>query len=234
MTDIQQGVLWSETEYLPTVADRCLAHFATRFLEGAKACGDDMLPRALDEAAFACVLLCEAYQAHVTVDHTPLLQACCQALMPRPFARLDMLPFSLCLALLRPRADITEMLTRHFANGQSSTRFYAMELGWLLRRHLTREACAPVLLKNVADTLSGWVESLALCSALFPDEDAFWAGANAFDPEPRFADQFKERLARAKEFGLGACRVHFTELESTLRQILTDHVMALRCHGLHG
>lgn len=230
MTDIQQGVLWSETEYLPTVADRCLAHFATRFLDGAKACGDDMLPRELDEAAFACVMLCDVYQEQLTTDHNPLLNSCCQTLMPRPFARLDMLPFSLCLALLRPRAEITEMLTRHFANGQSSIRFYAMELGWLLRRHLIGDECVSLLLKNVADTLGGWVESLALCSAIFPDEDAFWAGANAFDPEPRFAGQYQERLARAKEFGLGACRVHFTQLESTLRKIVTDHAMTLRCH----
>jgi len=61
MKDIQQGALWSETDYLPTGADRCLTHFAGRFLEGAKACGDDLLPRELDEAAFACVMLCNAY-----------------------------------------------------------------------------------------------------------------------------------------------------------------------------
>lgn len=230
MTDVQQCVLWSEIDDLPTAADRCLAHFATKFLEGAKACGDDMLPRGLDEAAYVCLLLCDAYQEQFTTDHRPSLDACCQALMPRPFARLDMLPFSLCLALLRPHADITEMLTRHFANGQSSIRFYAMELGWLLRRHLTHEACAPLLLKNVADTLGGWVESLALCSTIFPDDDAFWAGANAFEPEPLYALQYQERLARAKEFGLAACRVHFTQLESTLRQILIDYAMTLRCH----
>lgn len=230
MKDIQQGVLWSETDYLPTVADRCLTHFATRFLEGADGCVDDELPRKMEEAAFACVMLSDTYREQFTENHMPLLHSCCEALKPRPFSYVDMLPFSLCLALLRPEDEITKMLKRHFVNGQSSIRVYAMELGWILRRHLSHEKCAPLLLKNVADTLGGWVESLALCSAIFPEVDAFWAEANAFDPEPRFANQYQERLERAKEFGLGACRIHLIDLESTIRKIINDHAMTLRCH----
>lgn len=222
-----QESLWSPDELMPTVADRALMHFADVFLEGAKHCGDGQLPDEMEAASFAAMLVCAEHRDHITLDHEPRITQCCDAMESRFYGHYDLLPWALASKLLRPTPEVTGLLTRSMAHGHSSIRVYTIQLAWLVRDRLVRRRCMPLLLKNVADTLGGWMASLGLCAALYPTADEFWAAADDFVLDADYANQYERRLAHVRESGLLATQASLLEVEARTRKTISDFALTL-------
>jgi hypothetical protein len=195
-----------------SVAEACVLTLTDRFAREYQERGSpDRVPPELDLAARACLYICAQYPVPASPALLRGIDACRECLQTFSLYRhLDALPFGLCRWLLAGEEKEEEdeyedeyedgipFPVEYLTHGQSSVRYYLFELGWLVRAHLDAETCVPELLTNVADTLGHWFCSLALCRHLFADKDAFWAAAEAFEPE-EMAEQYRDRIAWSRE-----------------------------------
>lgn len=101
-----------------------------------------------------------------------------------------------------------------------------MEVAWMVRPWLECESTLPLLLENVAGTLSGVEMAWGLAGALFDSEGEFYAAAESWQPED-FEDQYADRVAFFKQSGLLATQSQFWNVEAICRRVIADGAMAL-------
>ena len=211
--------------------------------------------RSVDEASFACLLICENYASILSDEAINALLSCRKAIPSsnNPDLWLDILPWDLAIDALRSNPGRNEnqlefnysgkywvlapsgmsmspinFLVENLTHHNSSIRSFVLELTWFVRKRIPFEKTARVLLKNVADTLGYWDWSLGLCSSLFEKEEQFWTFADAFEPPHDFFEQYHDRLKNGHEEKLMQCRYHFIELELKLRQMIDEWALSLR------
>lgn len=145
-----------------------------------------------------------------------------------PYQICDSFVWEVCEACLEPepaRAGAMPALIRLMGHPNSGLRCWGMQIGWLLRDRLPKGPAVQVLLKNVADTLGGWGLALGLAASCFEVPKDFFEAAGAFQPPPRFEDQFAERLQQAREIGTDACQAPFLCSEAQVRKLIEDQVL---------
>lgn len=235
--DTGQAALWSGDELRPTVADSCLLCCATDYLNGiGEHPREGALPRNMDELSFACLLICTEHGDKLSRNPSALLTKCRDAAYGRGMTgTYDLYPWALAIEAVNGKISsesiMVDRLVRSLAHGDSGVRGYMFELGWFSRKWLSRDESAPLLLRNVADTLGGWWLSLGLCSALFETNDEFWAYADAHTLEDeRFESQYRDRLGLVRDAGLGLCLCDLYQLDSRIRKLIEDYALGLRCH----
>jgi len=238
------------------VAESCLLQLAQYYCANCiKEPGKGSRSRSVDEASFACLLICEGY-AHFLSDEAINALLSCRKAIPssnNPVLWLDILPWDLAIDALRSTPGRTErqlefnysgkywalapsgmsmspvnFLVENLTHPNSSIRSLILELAWFVRKRIPFEKAAKALLKNVADTSGYWDWSLGLCSGLFENEAQFWTFSDAFEPPHPFFEQYRDRLKMVHEDRLSPCRYHFIELELKLRQIIDEWALSLK------
>ncbi|MCX6344602.1 MAG: hypothetical protein NT018_05945 [Armatimonadetes bacterium] len=240
--DLGQEALWSKSEIQPTttevhlMAEVCLLHFAYEYASGcSERTGMAPLPRWMDDHSLACLMLCEEHSDKLSSNAAiALTNSRSRAAESGGIEWIDILPWDLAVEALKASTDAPtielESLVANLTHHNSGIRHFMFELAWILRRRLTVHA-APLLLKNVADTLGGWWLALGLCSFLFETNDEFWAYADAYVLEDdRFESQYRDRLQLVRNAGLGMCRCDLYQLDSRIRKLIEDYALGLRCH----
>ncbi len=244
------------TDHQVRVAETCLLQLAQYYRAN---CNEQLSERtwsrSVDEASFACLLICEGY-AHFLSDEAINALLSCRKAIPssnNPDLWLDMLPWDLAIDALRSNPGRTEkqlefnfsgkywalapsgmsmspinFLVENITHHDPSIRSFILELTWFVRKRIPLEKGVRALLRNVADTLGCWDWSLGLCSSLFENEAQFWAFADAFEPPHPFSEQYRDRLKRVHEDRLPQCRYHFIELELKLRQMIDGWALSLK------
>lgn len=230
----EQGELWRRDECLVSVADKCLFRCATGYLDGIGMVPlDTAPPKHLDDYVFACLLLCSEYGHRFTFIPHALLEMCRSTAEERDvYEPYNELPWSLAIEAVNGgiKHDGTPLrrLIESLDHPNSGVRRFMFETGWFLNRHLNAESCAIPLLGNVAGTLGSWWMSLGLYYSLFKKADDFWMQADLFaPPDPRFESQYRDRIQKAKAFGLGFCLFGFYALETRVRKLVDDTAMGL-------
>jgi hypothetical protein len=231
-----------------SIAENCLLQFTQYYCANCnKQPGEGAWSRSVDEASFACLLICESYASFLSDEAINTLLSCRKAVPSsnNPVLWLDILPWDLAIDALRSNPGRTEkqlefnysgkywvlapsgmsmspinFLVENLTHPNSSVRSFILELTWFVRKRIPLEKTAKVLLRNVAETDVTWDWSLGLCSSLFENEERFWGFAGAFKPSPSFSEQYQDRLKKAREDRLLQCRCHFIELELKLRQMM--------------
>ncbi len=244
------------TDYQVRVAESCLLQLAQYYRSNwNKQPGEGSRSRSVDEASFACLLICEGYACFLSDEAINALLSCRKAIPSsnNPVLWLDILPWDLAIDALRSNPGRTEkqlefkysgkvwvlapsgmsmspinFLVENLSHHNSSIRSFILELTWFVRKRVPFEKAARTLLKNVADTLGYWDWSLGLCSSLFENEEQFWAFADAFEPPQEFLEQYRDRLKGVHKDKLRQCRYHFTELELKPRQMIDEWALSLK------
>jgi hypothetical protein len=238
------------------VAESCLLQLAQYYsAHCSKPPVEEARSRSVDEASFACLLICESYACLLSDEAINVLLSCRKAIPSsnNPVLWLDILPWDLAIDALRSNPGRTEkqlefnysgkywvlapsgmsmspvnFLVENLTHHNSSIRSFVLELAWFVRKRIPFEKAARALLKNVADTLGYWDWSLGFCSCLFENEEQFWAFADAFEPPHEFFVQYHDRLKTVHEDKLLQCRYHFIELELKLRQMIDEWALSLK------
>ena len=220
-----------------TVADRCLLSSASEYLNGmGEHPRDQALPRKMDELSFACLLICTEHENKLSPSVSTLLNKCRDAARDRDtIATYDLYPWALAIEAVAGKitseSTMVDRLVGNLTHGSSSVRGFMFELGWFVRKWLPRDESAPLLLKNVAETLGVWWLSLGLCSLLFETNDEFWAYADAHIlGDDRFERQYRDRLKLVRDAGLELCLCDLYRLDSRVRKLIEDYALGLRCH----
>jgi hypothetical protein len=244
------------TDHQVRVAESCLLQLAQYYCANCnKQPGKGSWPRSVDEASFACLLICESYACFLSDEAINALLSCRKAVPSsnNPVLWLDILPWDLAIDALRSNPGRTEkqlefnysgkywvlapsgmsmspinFLVENLTHPNSSIRSFILELTWFVRKRIPFEKAARALLKNVADTLGYWDWSLGLCSSLFENEEQFWAFADAFEPPHDFSEQYHDRLKSGHEDKLPQFRYHFIELELKLRRMIDGLALSLK------
>jgi len=244
------------TDHQVRVAESCLLQLTQYYCANcSKQPGEGSWPRSVDEASFACLLICESYACFLSDEAINALLSCRKAIPSsnNPVLWLDILPWDLAIDALRSNPGRTEkqlefkysgkywvlapsgmsmspinFLVENLTHHNSSIRSLILELTWFVRKRIPSEKAARALLKNVADTLGYWDWSLGLCSSLFENEEQFLAFADAFEPPHEFMEQYRDRLKGVHEDKLRQCRYHFIELELELRRLIDGWALSLK------
>ena len=244
------------TDHPVRVAENCLLQLTQYYRANCdKQLGKGFRSRPVDEASFACLLICESYACFLSDKAINALLSCRKAVPSsnNPFLWLDILPWDLAIDALRSNPGRTEkqlefnysgkylvlapsgmsmspvnFLVENLTHPRSSIRSFILELAWFVRKRIPFEKAARALLKNVAETMGYWDWSLGLCSSLFEDGEQFWAFADAFAPPHDFIGQYHDRLNAVREDKLSHCRYHFVELELKLRRMIDGWVLSLK------
>jgi len=142
--------------------------------------------------------------------------------------RLDLLVWELAQSLVEDFTGLGEagvFLAESLAHGNSVQRMFAMEIAWIVRRKVPREACLEALFLNVADNLVWVDESVALARALFETPEEFWSAAEKYSPPAVWADQYVDRLQRWKRgTGVEIWDREFLRMELEARQVLNREI----------
>ncbi len=244
------------TDHQVRVAESCLLQLAQYFCANCNnEASEGSRSRSVDEASFACLLICEGYACFLSDEAMNALLSCRKAIPSsnNPVLWLDILPWDLAIDALRSNPGRTEkqlefnysgkywalapsgmsmspinFLVENLTHPNSSIRSLIFELTWFVRKRIPLEKTARALLKNMADTLGYWEWSLGLCSSLFEDEEQFWTFSDAFEPPHPFFEQYRDRLKRVRENKLSQCQYHFIELELKLRQMIDGWALSLK------
>jgi len=230
-----QGSLWAPDDLRTTVAEATLLHFTDEYRAWMQnRTGGELLPRDLDKASFACILLCEEYGSTFSPNAAMALNNCRSvAAGSGGIEWLDVLPWDLAMESLGTQIGDptrgTESLVANLTHHSSGIRAFMFDLAWLVRDRLPKAESAERLLRNTADTLMHWNSSLGLCSLLFSDTEIFWAFADNYRPEAPFEEQYRERLAAIKEHGLANCTYYFSDLEAGIRKRICEFALRLKC-----
>jgi hypothetical protein len=239
-----------------SIAENCLLQFTQYYCANCnKQPGEGAWSRSVDEASFACLLICESYASFLSDEAINVLLSCRKAVPSsnNPVLWLDILPWDLAIDALRSNPGRTEkqlefnysgkywvlapsgmsmspinFLVENLTHQNSSIRSFVLELTWFVRKRIPLEKTARALLRNVAETPGYWDWSLGLCSSLFENEEQFLTFADAFKPPHEFSEQYHDRLKSVHEDKLLECRYHFIELELKLRQMMDQWALSLR------
>jgi hypothetical protein len=163
------------------------------------------LPYSLDLLAFACLLVVSEHTLSHQDAVSDLIRDSREMVLEDAMINLDGLPWIAMVDLIEQgqlSKSTTRLLLLYLCHQSSSIRGYSLNLAWILRTYVPVEQTVPVLLKNVADTLMYVEMSLALAREICGGEDEFWKTADAFEPEPRFASQYRARIQEVKSRGL--------------------------------
>ncbi len=90
-------------------------------------------------------------------------------------------------------------LVGNLNHGNSSIRVWMMEVEWMIRGALPREEVIPVLLENVASTLTGVDMAWGLAQSLCKSREEFLRRATSFEPAD-FAAQYADRVAELRNW----------------------------------
>ena len=178
----------------PLLAERVFFSLARRWHEAFAAIARDKAPpRAVDEFALSAVLLACEHGAAFTHVAWEQVQANINLAEMRIIPWVDRLPWRLAnAARLTDRAISTEVeeLLCNLDHHNSALRIWAMELAWMVRSWLEREAALPRLLENVAGTLAGIEMAWGLARELSSSEEDFQTAIEGWQPKA-FADQYR-------------------------------------------
>ncbi len=238
------------------VAESCLLQIAQYYCANCNRLpGKGFQSRSADEASLACLLICESYASFLSDEAINALLSCRKAIPSsnNPVLWLDVLPWDLAIDALRSNPGSTEkqlefnysgkywvlapsgmsmspvnFLVENLTHPNSSIRSVILDLAWFVKKRIPFEKAARALLKNAADTLSYWDRSLGLCSALFENEEQFWAFADNFQPPQDFMGQYQDRLRSAHEGKPRVLQCYFTELELELRRMIDGWALSLK------
>ena len=212
-----------------SVAQVCLERLGTQYVRLCLETKGRMIPVEADLKSLACVLLCEEYRQYLRPKAYEVVTTCRDvSLQIGVLEWLDSLVWDCCRERLEDSWEGcgAENLLNNLAHHSSNIRSYLFDLAWLLRRRLPRESAAPLLLRNVADTIGHWALSLGLCASLFEDEEQFYA----FAEKGRFGsfqDQFEGRIKDARKYDLTEIQAPFYMFEIEVRKRIEE--VALAC-----
>ncbi|HUL28905.1 MAG TPA: hypothetical protein VLZ03_00505 [Thermodesulfobacteriota bacterium] len=238
-----------------SIAESCLLQLTQYYCANCnKQSGEERWSRSVDEASFACLLICESYACFLSDEAINVLLSCRKAIPSsnNPLLWLDILPWDLAIDALRSNPGKTEkqlefnysekywvlapsgmsmspinFLVENLSHPNPSIRSFVLELAWFVRKRIPLEKAARALLKNVAEAEVAWDRSLGLCPSLFENEGSFWAFADAFHAPPPFSEQYHDRLRKARD-KLQPCQYHFVQLELELRRIIDQWALSLK------
>jgi hypothetical protein len=228
------------------VAEKCLSLLLRRFHHECIALnGKRPLPEELDDLTLGGLLLvsdyCDKLKGSKVLEE---IEKCILAIeffpqgyeltpLLKELIYYDQMPFRIAHTLLQkqrlPLRDGVEHIKRAVAHHDSGLRWYFYRVCWMVRRHLPKEKFLDPLFKCISDCL-GYVDHAAgLASALCDDRQDFFVQAEEFEPNPRFLDQYQERIKnlRENESFLSECQRPFESLELKLRRQIADVAMNL-------
>jgi len=239
-----------------SIAESCLLQLTQYYCANCtKQSGKGAWSRSVDEASFACLLICENYASFLSDESIDALLSCRKAIPSsnNPVLWLDILPWDLAMDALRSSPGRTErqlefnysgrylvlapsglsmspinLLVENLTHPSSPIRSLVLELTWFVKKRIPVEKTARALLRNAAETVVNWDWAIGLCSSLFENEEQFWAFASAFNPSREFFEQYHDRLKKAEGDKLQHRRYHFIELELKLRQMIDQWALSLR------
>lgn len=226
--DREEQLRLGDLDPAPTVAERAFLKLAAAWRKRIQETPGQSQPRAVDEIAFACLLLSvewgRRFRGNASAQAWMNKQAAGGGLAPW----LDEMLWELCAAGMDPTGpggyDALERLTANLNHHSSSIRFWLLEIGWFVRSWLDAAAVVPPLLENLATALGGPFESAGLAIAVAGDEEVFWRIADNYDPPERSANQYRDRLSLVREEGASGLQWHFYRLEARCRKIASDAV----------
>jgi hypothetical protein len=218
-------------EDAPSLAERAFIRLAQRWHEGFSAVDrDGPPPRAVDELALAALLLAREHGAVFTEVAWQHARSNIEIAEMRKVPWMDRLSWRLVTAarLMEPgRSWEFDELRCNLNHHNSALRIWTMELAWMVRPWLDYESALPLLLGNVAGTLSGVEMSWGLAGTLFPSAEDFHSVAEFWQPE-EFAAQYADRIVILKERGLLAMQAGFWKTEALCRRRIADEMTSLR------
>ncbi len=182
-------------------------------------------PRSIDEVGFACLLLSQGWGGRFGSIAFRQAQENIDFILQRKLSWLDELLWSLCTVPRFPtpaHSRPVKCLVGNLDHHKSDIRVWCLELGWMVKSWLPFEESVQPLLKNLADTIIGALMAAGLAAALFDDDKAFFAYAQAFTPESPFENQYSERLVEAKNQSIIIVQGEFWQLESACRKIIEE------------
>jgi len=181
------------------------------------------LPRRADEIALAALLLAGEHGTKFGQDawhETTENRRCCSE---RVSPWIDELTWR--LANFDPHNLDRELafhdLIRNLNHHNSAVRIWMMEIAWIVRARLSRDAVGTRLLENVAATIAGVELAWGLDGVLFDTEEAFLHAANTFAPAD-FVEQYAARIASFKEQPLVHPQAEFWQLEAHCRRLIVE------------
>ncbi len=141
---------------------------------------------------------------------------------------MDQLPWLLGHSSCSGTSDhfAIRQLVGNLNHGNSSIRIWTMEVAWMIRGALPREEVIPVLLENVASTLTGVDMAWGLTESLCETRDEFLIRATSFEPAD-FASQYADRVAELRNWSSIRAQADFWHLESRCRRLITEAAMKL-------
>jgi len=210
---------------VPTPAEHIFIRLAQQWHDGYAAVQPEHAPpRTLDELALAAVLLAREHGASFTNVAWQQVEANIALTGSRSVPWIDRLPWRLATAarLELPFESVgIEELECNLDHHNSSMRVWTMEVAWMVSPWLLTESAMPLLLQNVAGTLTGAEMAWGLAGALFDSEERFYVEAESWQPEG-FAEQYAERVVVFKGMGLLATQAPFWKMEATCRRLIAE------------
>jgi hypothetical protein len=134
--------------------------------------------------------------------------------------------------LLNPENTIVanELLV-NLDHGKSDIRCWMMELAWVVRDWLPFGEVMERLLDNIASTLAGSEMAVGLARMLCMSDQVLEANIQTFHTDPVYAQQFENRVARAKELGYANFEKSFWETEAICRRLVEKAILGDRYAG---
>ncbi len=185
-------------------------------------------PRRVDEISLAALLLAfehgAAFSSTAWLDADRNTKSCQHVYLPW----LDPLPWLLGHGSCSGTSDhfAIRQLVGNLNHGNSSIRISMMEVAWIIRGALPREEVIPVLLENVASTLTGVDMAWGLAESLCKSREELLLRATSFAPAD-FAAQYADRVADLRNWSAIRAQAEFWCLESRCRQLIAEAAMKL-------
>lgn len=186
-------------------------------------------PRIVDEMALSCLLLAVEWGNRFSEAASMQMELNAEFTSKEYFWWLDNLLWTLTLSSLTPNPSESiaiERLSTNLDHRDSSIRGFMMEMGWIVRRWLSRESVIPRLLKNVSDTLGHVDIALGLAYSFFDGEEDFEQAVQIYEPESIFfTDQFADRIGFYRDKGFERTQWSLLKLELRLRRIIEENIL---------
>ncbi len=192
-------------------------------------------PHRVDEISLAALLLAfehgRRFSSTAWQDADRNTKSCQHVYLPW----LDQLPWLLGHGSCSDASDhvAIRQLVGNLNHGNSSIRIWMMEVAWMIRGALPREEVIPVLLENVASTLTKVDMAWGLAESLCDSREEFLLRATSFAPAD-FATQYADRVAELRNWSSIRAQADFWHLESRCRRLIAEAAMNLARSVLGG
>jgi hypothetical protein len=184
----------------------------------------------LDEIQFAIILVSQSLPDECEPLITSQSMQCRELCYGRWYGDINAYSWELLMPQLpdlqkRSFVKLPQMLT----HPDSGMRTWFLKIAWLLRAKLNAEVIIPKLLANVANTLTSVEQSYGIAYAIFDhSRQDFSEFALGLNPDPKFQEQYTERLASFSKIGHEAICGSYWKMEAEANKRIIENMIAVR------